>query len=375
MATLAASNDLPADSGEEPGAAKLGSIDALQALRAAAALLVVVDHALIAAVWGGLIGPAIESFAAWLGYVGIYVFFTISGFVMVLSHEGDFGRRHAPRRFLARRIARILPLHWITTFVMAVLRPENVTSGALLFSLFLIPHQGVAAPFGKPLFVPAWPLQHELFFYLLFAAALPLPRRAGPALLAVTLAGAAAASALGLLGRGNALAYLTEPVLLFFVAGLGLGLLRPKLPEALRPGFAAALMVAGAALAVCATGALVWGTGPLRVLVLTAAAPVVAVAACGLSRTGGPATWPRRASRVLGDSTYSIYMVHPFIVFPMGTWLALNPVALPWPLFVLLATAVSVAAGIAFYRGVEKRLVKALGRVLGQRPAIGGREL
>lgn len=357
------------------GAQTLGTIDALQALRALAALLVVVDHALIAAAQGGLIGPAIGPFAAHLGTVGVYVFFTISGFVMVFSHEGDFGRRRAPARFLARRIARILPLHWITTFVMAAVRPESVSAGSLVLSLLLIPHQGLAAPFGKPLFVPAWPLQYELFFYVLFAAALLLPLRTGLALLAAFLAGAVAASSLGWLGQGNALAYLTEPVLLYFVAGLGLGLLRRRLPDPFRPSFAVALLIAGGALAACAMGALAWGIGPLRVLLLTAAAPVVAAAACGLSRAGGSAAWARRASRSVGDSTYSIYMVHPFVVFPMGTYLASHPIAVPWPLFVLFATALSIAAGLASYGWVEKRLVKGLGRLMGQRPRNAGRAL
>lgn len=352
----------------------LGTIDALQALRAAAALLVVIDHALIAAVWGDLIGPAIQPFAAYLGHLGIYVFFTISGFVMVFSHEGDFGRSRAPARFLARRVARILPLHWITTFAMAFTRPETVSWATLVQSLLLVPHQAIGAPFGKPLYTPAWPLQYELFFYILFAAALLLPLRAGMALLAAALIGAVAASAFGLDGA-PALAYLTEPVLLYFVAGLGLGLLRRRLPGAFRPGFAAALLIAGAALASCAMAVLVWGDWPFRVLILTAVAPVAAVAACGLARAEGAATLARRVSRSVGDATFSIYMVHPFIVFPMGTWLEVHPLALPWPLFVLIATLLSVGAGMATYAWVERRLVKGLGRLLGQAPRDAGRAL
>jgi exopolysaccharide production protein ExoZ len=355
------------------GGPTLGSIDALQGLRALAALMVVVDHALIAAVQGGLMKPAIVPFAAHLGYVGVYVFFTMSGFVMVLSHEQDFGRPGASRAFIARRIARIVPLHWITTLAMVLARPEWVAPGSLLLSLLLIPHQGLGGPFGKPLFTPAWPLQYEMFFYLLFAAALLLPRRAGLALLAASLAAAVAASSFGLLGSENALAYLTEPVLLYFVGGLALGVLRRKLPDALRPALPAALLIAVGVLAACAAGALVWGTCPLRVLLLTAAAPLVAVAACGFSPAGGPATAARRVCRSVGDATYSIYMVHPVLVFPMGAYLARNPLTLPWPLFVLVAATLSVVAGIASYRLVERRLVKAFGRLVGGRPHIAGR--
>lgn len=361
--------------GEEPDAPSLATIDALQGLRAAAALLVVVNHSLIAAEHGGLIRSAIVPFATYLGFLGVYIFFTISGFVMLFSHEGDFGGRGAPTRFLARRIGRILPLHWITTFIMALWRPESANAATFILSLLLIPHQSVGGPFGWPLFALAWTLQYELFFYALFAAALLLPRRAGLALLAAALVGAVAIWSTGLLGRDNAVAYLAHPVLLYFLAGLVLGIGRRSMPKAFRPGFGVALLIAGAAIATASMSAFVWGAEPLRVLLLTAMAPVVAVAACALSRVDGSVNWARRACRSVGDATYSIYMVHAFIVFPLGIYLGRQAITLPWPLFVLFATALSVAAGLATYRWVEKRLVKGIGRLTGQRPRNGGRAL
>lgn len=362
--------DGAAPGGAGPGV--LGTIDALQALRAAAALLVVLDHALVAAADAALIDAAIRPFAAHLGYLGVYVFFTVSGFVMVFSHGDDFARPGASLRFLARRIGRIMPLHWITTLAAALLRPDAVTGGALILSLLLIPHQMIGGPFGWPLYAPAWTLQYELFFYALFAAALLLPRSKGLALLAGGFAAAACAGWLGWLGRDNAAAYLGHPVLFYFVAGIGLGLAGRRLPEAWRPRFATALLVAAAAIAASAAAAFVWGPEPRRVLVLTALGPVAAAAACALSRTGGPDTWPRRAARAVGDSTYSIYMVHAFLVFPLGGIADRHAAALPWPLFVLAALALSVAAGLLTYRWVEKPLVRAFGRLLGQKPRIGG---
>jgi peptidoglycan/LPS O-acetylase OafA/YrhL len=367
----AANADGAAPAGEAPFS-PLGTIDALQALRAAAALLVVLDHALVAASNGGLIGAGIRPFAIYIGHLGVYVFFTVSGFVMVFSHGDDFDRPGAPLRFLARRIGRIMPLHWLTTLAVAPLRPETVSGWTLILSLLLIPHQMIGGSFGWPLYVPAWTLQYELFFYLLFAVALLLPRSRGLALLAIALVAAVAAGTLGLLGRDNAAAYLAHPVLLYFLAGAALGVAGPRVPEAWRPGFATALTIAAAAVAACAAAALAWGPVPLRVLLLTAAAPVAATAACALSSAGGPPTRTRRAARAIGDSTYSIYMVHPFLVFPLGPFAARHAPAMPWPLLVLLALGISVAAGLLTYRWVEKPLVRAFGRLLGQRPRIGG---
>jgi exopolysaccharide production protein ExoZ len=45
---------------------------------------------------------------------GVDLFFVISGFVMVYSSEPLFGRSGSPKEFLVRRLARIVPLYWLT---------------------------------------------------------------------------------------------------------------------------------------------------------------------------------------------------------------------------------------------------------------------
>jgi peptidoglycan/LPS O-acetylase OafA/YrhL len=41
------------------------------------------------------------------------LFFVISGFIMVYSSEDLFGKTGAWKAFLARRLARIVPLYWL----------------------------------------------------------------------------------------------------------------------------------------------------------------------------------------------------------------------------------------------------------------------
>ena len=50
-----------------------------------------------------------------VGAAGVDLFFVISGFVMVYASEAIFAQPGASRYFLARRLARIVPLYWATT--------------------------------------------------------------------------------------------------------------------------------------------------------------------------------------------------------------------------------------------------------------------
>ena len=78
----------------------------IQALRAVAALAVLIRHA----------GFYEYNFLA----AGVDLFFVISGFIMVVSCWPEFGKQCAPRRFAVRRLVRIVPLYWLATLLMMV---------------------------------------------------------------------------------------------------------------------------------------------------------------------------------------------------------------------------------------------------------------
>jgi exopolysaccharide production protein ExoZ len=81
------------------------TIGAVQGLRAAAALMVVVAH-------------VVPSFV--IGQAGVDIFFVISGFIMVYASERAFGQPGASSLFISRRLIRIVPLYWATTAVLLV---------------------------------------------------------------------------------------------------------------------------------------------------------------------------------------------------------------------------------------------------------------
>ena len=124
-----------------------------------------------------------SSFLAGLG--GVDLFFVISGFIMVwVAGDATPGWRNA-FKFLFARVTRIYPLWWLFAGAMAayfwissgvpwdreLLAQLGVDGEAhLIKSFFLIPHDAL------PVLTLGWTLMHEMYFYIVFAFVLVLPR-------------------------------------------------------------------------------------------------------------------------------------------------------------------------------------------------------
>lgn len=342
----------------------------VQVLRAAAAFAIVVLHGLneaglFAAATGRVFTP--PPGLPW--GAGVDVFFVVSGFVMVLASAGLFGRPGARRVFLARRVARVVPLYWLVTTaylalalaapsVLNTARPDPAYAAA---SYLFVP---AARPDGsvQPLYGLGWTLNYEMAFYGLFAVALGLPRRAAvPALTLVLLV-------LAVLGSLSAwpqpFGAWTDPIVLEFALGLVLGLWRV---EGVRIGYPARVVLAVAALMllVALGGAEVAGWSRA---ILWGVPAACLVAACGL---GHDDPWTgegrlERAGAALGDASYALYLVHPFALRGMREALRLSglaPSVPPW-LFFLAALVGSVALALATHRWIERPLTAAVRRLL-----------
>ena len=139
----------------------------LDALRIAAALLVVLYHYCALGPSNGAIAdhyPAIEPLAKY-GYLGVSLFFVISGFVITLSVEG-----RTTSAFLLARARRLYPAFWtacLTTAAFALLLGyrSGVTPTSLAANLTLFaPYLGQESVDGV-----YWSLYVEVRFYLLIA--------------------------------------------------------------------------------------------------------------------------------------------------------------------------------------------------------------
>ena len=130
----------------------------LQVLRLIAAGMVLLQHAFYFA------GLSIGDNVIWFrrlgfGTIGVYIFFAISGYVMVLaSHETS------AIQFGARRILRIYPPYIAALFFASVLFfCFGLPSPSFVFdrSLLLVPSGSLNSTFQ----IPYWTLIYEVFFY------------------------------------------------------------------------------------------------------------------------------------------------------------------------------------------------------------------
>jgi exopolysaccharide production protein ExoZ len=302
---------------------KIDFLPGIQYLRGFAALYVVIYH---------VNGDFDLPFFAY-GYLGVQLFFVISGFIITYMHGHDRGLDNLAH-FFRRRFTRIYPVYWVAllpVILIFLLLPEkglawhreplNIMRNFLLIQ---DPNQSILGV--------AWSLVYEIMFYTLFglwviglgrsvgwlvsgwaALLLILPRLAPPGIAALIfvnsynfyfLAGCALALLYPFVQVRVGLGYLLAALLLF--------LLTPFVYN----GFWA---IFGASLLLCSVAVLYQPTRPQRLWLL------------------------------LGDASYSIYLTHLTIVALVTTVFKQ-----PWimaPLFLFC-----VVGGLGFYYGVENTL-------------------
>ena len=325
----------------------------LQQLRAIAALMVVLHHA------------RIPSYPSWwgegFGTLGVDIFFVISGFVIywVTRRETSF------RRYLLRRIVRVVPLYWILTVVLAaavLLVPQLFKQTVFdlwhfLQSLAFVPAFNPSRPGEiRPLLIPGWTLNYEFFFYvsfgLVFFLCARLPSRLmlfSAMLVALVLAGRVFAPV-----NPIALTY-TSPMLLEFLAGIWIGVWINR--GAGLPGKHAAWACLFVGWLCLLFEPLLPGWGAL------AGSALVVLGAVALERASPIKS---RIVEFLGDASYSIYLTH---VLTLGAlrlaWLrvpALNGMPFEPAVFMLVGIVLSAAVGTLIYVALERPVLRMLGK-------------
>jgi peptidoglycan/LPS O-acetylase OafA/YrhL len=314
---------------------------ALDGLRAVAVLAVMVEHS-------GVRRPGSTELLVPGGFLGVDVFFVISGFLitsLLLLERGRTGGIDL-RRFWLRRARRLLPAVGVVVAVTCVLTAvtDMAVDGATLQGdalaalayvanwRFIVTDQSYFAAFGLPSPVRhLWSLSLEEQWYVVFppllVGLLALVRRRTVLLLGV-LGAAAAASALWMAilytpGRDPSRAYYgTDTRAQALLIGALLAVVMVRLPTLTRrlARLTPVLGVAGLA-ALAALFATVSGQGARLYqggFVVVALASVAAVAAVALPGATGPANralawWPAVA---IGRVSYGLYLWHwPIFVY------------------------------------------------------------
>jgi exopolysaccharide production protein ExoZ len=317
----------------------------IQALRIVAAGMVVFTHSTYYAS-----ERLDKDFFVWQrGTRGVDIFFVISGFVMVYASQKLFASPNGWKDFAERRILRIVPLYWLITTLKVLI--VLLTAGFALHtklspitaacSYLFLPARNLDGKI-EPLVGVGWTLTFELLFYFLFTLALFMRKNVFQ-FVGVILAILSIGAYFRQPSWPPIAFYLNSIVLEFFLGMLiakacinGIYFPRKTIFWLLGCGFVLLLFPAFES------------TVP-KVLIsgLPAALIVWSAASLGALENSIP-----RVLLYLGDASYSIYLIHPFVCPLPPTVLNRLHCDYPW-LSVMLSVALGLGVGCLLHQFVE----------------------
>ena len=322
-------------------------IDSLQALRAVAAVLVVLFHM-------DAFMPSFMNFefaGRWFrnGEAGVDIFFVLSGFIIYYSVKGREGMTRA--RFLEARFIRLYPIYWIVlaTLIAAELvgltsgNPERLEPFTILRSVLLLPS-------SEYVLNVSWTLAIELIFYAIFALFFFFSERA---FLVAMLVWCTTAVAVRVAGVDAGPTWLSGFVLYSGVAEFGFGVLIARFTRDVAKPFAAVALVAGTGLFIASLAEY----GPLahtsREFAFGIPSALIVFGAYRLS----PPT-PRWLTEI-GESSYVLYLVHGVVlsvcfrvVEKLGAFEFLGRQTSAW-----IVAGITVLVAYLIHRWVERPLL------------------
>lgn len=340
-----------------------GVLNNVQALRAVAALLVVVAHL------NGLLDSlgigTNDQISAGIFGTAVAIFFAVSGFIMVHTTAG---RPLTAWAFMRARLVRIAPIYWAITvalFGMAMTVPSLLQStqanwSDLLKSLLFIPFMKSNGQIEPILFV-GWTLNYEMFFYLLFSVGLMFADRLLGLLSVVATTTLIVASTFFWHPTSVPGNFYTHPVMLEFSFGMIVALVAGNLPR--HAGRRAKTAMLGLIVAAVCTSIMLPYLVPHVSSVIVCGIPgtIMVFSAVILDRWG----WSIRSPLwlLLGDCSYSLYLTHAFVtqvIEKVGTRLhAHGIVSLA---LIAVALILSSVVGISTFYTIERPLWQAARR-------------
>jgi len=276
---------------------------------------------------------------------GVDIFFVISGFIICYS---NYYSKTTSLKFLLRRLQRIVPIYWLFTLAMVALsvlipsafsETDWINPRHVLMSMTFLSFVD-----GKmPIVFVGWSLEYEMLFYLTVAVLLFRARKVWDDLI-IIFSLLAMLSVLPVSSGLQALSvFFTNPILLEFVYGVIVAKL--FLDQRVAPL---------ALIAVSIATLVVFVSDPInRIIVAGLPACLLVLAAAVLSKKRQHLTLIERIFGVLGDASYSIYLLQVFMI--SGAVKVLVKLgALPIDLIVLITTLVTILAGYLSYVWLER---------------------
>jgi len=354
-------------------------IRALTGVRALAAIWVVLFHLRIELQAMFPDAPGWIDVAMTSGYLGVDLFFILSGFIISYNYA-DWFTTAAWRpyvTFLWARLARLYPVHLFTMALMVtfyftmegllgfgVHYPERYTFGTLLENVLLT--HSWALPVGKSWNVPSWSISAEWAAYLLFPVVLAIAKQLDRT--------AAILAAIPILLLGPTVVYMMTD----YYGTMSYGLLRIGAEFSIgcllfrlyRKGVGQRLPWGLLTLASLAIVVILGGVSRKQGFEPFTWAPLfLALIVYGLAWERGPMARILRTPSLVywGRVSYSLYMVHAAVLVPFRNFFTPTVFAagdMAARIFLLLALAGTIAfLAVAVYHGVERPGQAALRRL------------
>lgn len=146
---------------------KQKNINTLQLIRGFAALFVVLFHA--TGMFKVLNDTNYLAGAFSSGYLGVDIFFVLSGFIIYYIHSNDQTGIIPAKNFYTKRFLRVYPIYWIVLllllpvyYIIPSFGEEAYKNPALIIKSFLL------IPQELNILNVSWTLSHEILFYIIF---------------------------------------------------------------------------------------------------------------------------------------------------------------------------------------------------------------
>lgn len=348
-------------------------LQALQALRGIAALLVVIYHVAIMTQFAQSDNPSVLALRDTMrsfGKMGVAIFFVLSGFVITYSVFSKENRTGAGD-FLLKRITRIYPpyvFYSVIAFLLyfgstVVVNHNPVDWGYIAKSFLFIPTYDSDGKFF-PVLMVGWTLIFEMYFYLLFFFALCCKCTYWQTMILYCVVFTLGGIVANLFADGDAYAHVYGHYYLWFFFGGALlfGLYQQSVTQT---------RVFRWVILLCALAGLVliyahFKTPVYRYLSLLLFAGSCVVFALTAFANQGLMGKIANKLGILGDASYSLYLYHSLaIMIISGLWkrgLMVPPVVESVASFLLqvaLLVAVLTVISIPLYRLIERPITKA----------------
>jgi len=339
---------------------------AIQGLRAYAAILVVIAHAMLT-YNEKVLGNDIFSMPA--GTLGVRIFFLISGFIIYTTSNSMERGFESFRYFMKKRLIRILPLYYVATIIYYIklsMQGMNVSLDQLALSFMFIPfvnHNGLL----HPVLGQGWTLNFEMFFYLTFALSILIFSRRRIIFVSGFLILLCATSTLFPLEEYPSdtlkrLYFFADPDSLgYFIVGMAVAGLRARMPSFNFVNEIWAMIVVFIILAVFIVfrGDLVELGFPIKtqIAIFSFSCFLPCVFAKEKAHKESPFT---KLLHICGDASYSIYLFHGFIMGPAARVILKYHIDFSMTAYSVLMTFLCLPFGILTYAYAEKPLIAKL---------------